>query len=389
MKNYKTMKSKILLWSAAIFFTAPTFAQDDNLVPNPSFEQVEGKVRRLGGIESANDWNSPTGAKADLFISKMDGEDPGAPNNKYGKESAADGGNYAGFVAFSYNDKEPRSYLSVKLKEPLRKGLKYCVKFKISLAEASSYASNNIAVNLSKRQFNYDEPRTIIDEMHIKDIDNKIFNARFNWDQICGTFDAKGGEKFLTIGNFKSNGDTEYERLRKDPKIKVKSIYSAYYYVDMVSVQIVDNRSECECGEKQTMGADVIYSKNMIRLPGMSDVELVKNSTVFFAYGKDKIEPPAKRELDSLVVLMKNNPSYKLKIFGHEDELETEAAKNNGAMRGMSAKRNTKVFYYLKNNGIAESRIEQVDKTNSDPLDDADNKIAHAKNRRVEFELVK
>lgn len=384
------MKTKIFLGLFSAVMTLPVLGQeDDNLVPNPSFEQVDGKVRRLGGIESANDWTSPTGAQADIFISKMDGEDTGVPNNVYGKENAADGGNYAGFIAFSYNDKEDRTYLSVKLSEPLRKGIKYCVKFKISLAEASSYASNNIAVNLSKRKFNYDEPRTIIDKAHIQDVDNKIFNARFNWDEICGTFDAEGGEKFLTIGNFKSNGETEYERMRKDPKMRIRQIYSAYYYVDDVSVRIVENRTECDCSNKKVMGSDLIYSKNIVRHDDMTDEEYVDKSTVYFAYGKDKLETAAENDLDSLVKILNENPTYKLKIIGHQDELESEGAKTDGSLRGLSTKRATKVYFYIKNKGIKDEQLEKTDVGDFKPADKADTKIAHAKNRRVTFELIK
>lgn len=385
------MKTSGFLSLLSILFVLPVMAQeDDNLVPNPSFEQVTGKVRRLGGIEYVNDWSSPTGAQADIFVSKMDGEDPGTPNNVYGKEDPADGGNYAGFIAFSYNDKEDRTYLTAKLNEPLRKGLKYCVKFKISLAEASSYASNNIAANFSKRKFNYDEPRTIIDEMHIHDVDNRIFNARFNWDEICGTYTAEGGEKFITIGNFKSNGETENERMRKDPKMRIRQIYSAYYYVDDVSVRIVENRTECDCNSgNKVMGSDLIYSSTKVHHDDMTDEEYVEQTNLYFAYGKDKLEVAAEKELDSLALMMKNNPTYRLKIIGHQDELETEGAKTDGALRGLSTKRATAVFFYLKNKGVSDDRLEKTDVGDFKPADKLDNKIAHAKNRRVEFELIK
>jgi hypothetical protein len=61
-----------------------------------------------------------------------------------------DGENYAGIRAFSYGDKEPRSYVSAKLKVPLTKDAMYCVTFYVSLAEASKYACNNIGMNFSK-----------------------------------------------------------------------------------------------------------------------------------------------------------------------------------------------------------------------------------------------
>ena len=47
-----------------------SFAQGgENIVPNGSFESIDKKPKRLGSIESANSWVSPTGARADLFVS--------------------------------------------------------------------------------------------------------------------------------------------------------------------------------------------------------------------------------------------------------------------------------------------------------------------------------
>src|SRR5688500_3729354 len=131
-------------------------AQDvENLVENPSFEQMEGKIKKNGGIAVAVGWMSPTLAAADLFSSKVK-EGYGTPSNALGSEAPMDGENYAGIRTFSYGDKEPRNYISAKLKVPLTKEAKYCVTFYVSLAEASKYASNNIGMNFSKKQYNID-----------------------------------------------------------------------------------------------------------------------------------------------------------------------------------------------------------------------------------------
>ncbi|MBS1546452.1 MAG: hypothetical protein JSU02_03625, partial [Bacteroidetes bacterium] len=68
---------------------APVLAQQVpdslNLVPNGSFEELEGKLRRLGGIDAAKGWSSPTQAKADLFSESVASESPAsAPKNAKG-----------------------------------------------------------------------------------------------------------------------------------------------------------------------------------------------------------------------------------------------------------------------------------------------------------------
>ncbi len=125
----------------------------DEMVENGSFEEILGKLKRGGGISIAVGWMSPTKTAADLYSTKVK-VDWGTPDNVMGSEEPQDGKNYAGLRVFSYNDKEPRNYISTKLKLPLRKNGKYCIKFYASLSEGSKYASNNLGVNFSKKQYN-------------------------------------------------------------------------------------------------------------------------------------------------------------------------------------------------------------------------------------------
>ena len=90
---------------------------------------------------------SPTENAADLF-QKGAGSVAGIPNNAFGsEESDVDGGKlYAGFVAYRPGrESSLRSYITIpfikgKNNVSLSKGLKYCVQFKVSLAESSKYA---------------------------------------------------------------------------------------------------------------------------------------------------------------------------------------------------------------------------------------------------------
>ncbi|MEY3200302.1 MAG: hypothetical protein RJA13_2260, partial [Bacteroidota bacterium] len=127
----------------------------ENLVSNGSFEAIDGKIKGLKGIDIATGWTSPTGVPSDLFGPvKAKGSEispANVPDNVYGKEDAKDGSNYAGIVAYSFGAKVPRSYILGKLDAPLKKGMRYCVKFNVSLAEASKYASNNIGISFTKK----------------------------------------------------------------------------------------------------------------------------------------------------------------------------------------------------------------------------------------------
>jgi hypothetical protein len=171
--------------------------------------------------------------RADFFLpSKI--QDINAPQNIYGTEDAKDGNNYAGVVAYSYGNKVPRSYAMTRLDAPMKKGLKYCVKFNISLAEASKYGCNNIAAQFTNKDRSTESKVPILSEddenllMHFNNT-MTIQTARYNWSEICGVYTAKGNEKYITIGNFFSDSDTKYERMKKDPSSKAKQIIAAYY----------------------------------------------------------------------------------------------------------------------------------------------------------------
>ena len=105
----KTITSFFVILPIAIL-SFSLHAQEENLVENGSFENLEGKLKALGCIDNAKPWMSPTGARADIFTpSKV--LDINTPENIYGKEDAKDGKNYAGIVGFSYGDAIPRTYI--------------------------------------------------------------------------------------------------------------------------------------------------------------------------------------------------------------------------------------------------------------------------------------
>ena len=149
------MKKKYLIGAVLAFaIVGNSYAQDDaNLVENASFEGTKGKLKRLKQVNKALDWFSPTSLRADLFSKSAGGTDIGVPNNIYGKEEPSDGDNYAGIIAYSYRGKDPRTYISKELKEKLEKGARYCVSYKVSLADLAKYAVNNLGAHLSRKPF--------------------------------------------------------------------------------------------------------------------------------------------------------------------------------------------------------------------------------------------
>lgn len=392
--NKNNMKSSITLAMIGLSMTVAFGQTNENLIPNGSFESVAKDPKKLGSIESATGWYSPTGAKADLFLPSKKTPDIGSPQNIYGKEDAKDGSNYAGFVAFSHNNKMPRSYVSNKLTVPLKKGEKYCVQFYVAMAEASMYASNQIGGLFSKKAYGTEAKESIIEKTHILNENNKIFNAPYGWDQVCGVYTAEGGEKFFTIGNFTNNEDTKNSRNKKDAKSKIAPIPAAYYYLDNISVTLMDEDNPCECtgAVDPTAGfSKTVYQKALNIAADLPLDKKVEALSVYFGFGKTDITAAGEEALKMLVKLLKENPNNQLQINGYSDEAEETAAKDDAFFAGMDGKRVNAIFNYLKENGINATRLipspQGSSEKSSEIVSSDDEDTMQAKNRRVEFKI--
>lgn len=370
------------------------FGQDsENLISNGSFESTDKEPKKVGSIANAVGWYSPTGVLADLFTPNRKYPEIDAPLNYVGSEDAKDGTNYAGIVAFSYGDKMQRSYLSTKLNVPLKKGTKYCVEFYVSMAEGSKYASNQIGMNINKKAFGTEEKITIIDKTHVLHTDNKIFNGMYNWERVCGMYEAEGGEKYITIGNFTSNEDTKNERNKIKTDLKVEQVIAAYYYIDNVSIRLIDEDHPCDCAPiDETEGySKTIYQKVPKINDDMTPAQKVEAQSLYFSFGSSSISQLGTDALDAIVAVMKANPEMKLQIKGFSDVTEDEASADKAVFTGMDGKRVNSVMLYLMEKGIAEARLisspQGSTETSADILESDEDDIKQAKNRRVEFKV--
>ncbi len=369
-------------------------SEAENLVENGSFEATTGKIKKLGSIDMATGWSSPTGVKADLYIPSDKIPEIGSSTNFYGKEEPKDGSNYAGIFGYSYNDKMPRSYIMAKLKTPLKKGMKYCVSFHVSLAELSKYSSNNIGAILAKKPYGTDAKASIIETPHILHHENKVFNAFYNWEKVCGTFEAEGGEKHIVIGNFVNNENTANERNKQPKDQKGTPVIAAYYYIDDVSVTLLEEGKQCDCGigELEDEVSSTIYQRPSFMKEGMSAKEKIEAQAGFFAFGKNKLQPEAMKALDLIAENMKANPAMKIEIMGYSDENEIAKAEENPLYEGMDQKRIDIAKRYLKDKGIAEDRVisrpmgSAGDNPEIQEADDEDMK--NAKTRRITFHVL-
>ncbi|MBS1936758.1 MAG: OmpA family protein [Bacteroidetes bacterium] len=384
----------ILLAAACQLATATLHAQavpdSVNLVPNGSFEELEGKLRRLGGIESAKGWGSPTEAKADLFSESIDANSPAyAPKNAYGFQSALSGTNYAGLVWYSYMDKQPRTYLQVKLKKMLKKGQKYCVSYYVSLGDLSKYSSDHLEAYLSRMLINKKDAASLTYEPQVPALRTKVYGDVNGWQGVCGVYEATGDEQYLIIGNFAASDKVTTGKVQRQRGETRPQVPLAYYFVDDVSVKPVKYLSECTCEQIDKDKSEYIYGRKYTTDAKLSPAQRVDRTAIYFKrYNKD-IDPSMKAQMDTVVSILKANPAINLKLIGHTDLKEADRVRMRPDLTDLDKDRAEEVKNFLVQAGIAASRITVEGRKASEPATEGDDEVSMSQNRRVELDLAK
>lgn len=103
---------------------------------------------------------------------------------------------------------------------------------------------------------------------------------------------------------------------------------------------------------------------------------------LFFATNKTVILPQSEQALDELYEFLRDNPSIKIRITGHTDDVGSEKANQR-----LSEGRANAVRDEIVRRGIASERIEAEGKGESEPIADNATEEGRAKNRRVEITI--
>jgi outer membrane protein OmpA-like peptidoglycan-associated protein len=409
----KTIKIGLFLLLSATSFVNVANAQKGGKKANEKeilyqdFEKTKKEVvGELGAIALAEGLSSPTEIKADLFMTEASG-DVGIPLNIYGTEApSSDGGgqNYAGAVFYKPGKlAAERSYITVPIMKgteqlTLKKGLKYCVEFSVSLSESSKFATNNISALFSKEVLGNGSPGAIYNNSDkiIRSQNNKVYNGFYGWEKVCAVYTAKGDEKFITIGNFDKNETTKFEAVKKPKESEAEVIAHAYYYVDNVIITVIDNVAECKCFDSRKPKVEESFSTMLYtNTPEISDKmtknQIIEAHTVYFRAGKASISDNAKDMMDFVIEEMKMDKNLSIDIIGHNDKLEDKAAEENPDFEDMARKRANAVAKYFIAAGIEETRLNKVYKGAAEPntgiAEDDDQETQDAKNRYVSFKV--
>lgn len=104
---------------------------------------------------------------------------------------------------------------------------------------------------------------------------------------------------------------------------------------------------------------------------------------VFFETDSFTLQPQSKVELDKIVQLMKKNPSMKVEISGHTDNVGAEEYNMQ-----LSENRAKSVVFYLREKGVRIDRMLYKGYGESQPLAGNESEQGRARNRRTELKVI-
>jgi len=350
-------------------------------VPNGGFEsykQCPETYSVVAGPIEVNDWTSSNQGTPDYFNACS--KQCGVPVNWIGNAPAFEGKAYMGLIAcmeqLDRNQIAYREYIRVKLVDSLKSGNSYYASMQVRLGLSCLLSCNGLGMFFATSPLQSGSTVNYPVEPDITFKNSEVPTDKGQWIQLCGTYQAKGGEQYLIIGNFLSNQQMKYREFDENLIQTYQVNPMAYFYIDDVQVMPFDSTMNYDC-------ESLIPEKPMVFDNQLPDQGRLILKHVFFETDQSVILPESFNELDRLVLELKRNPAIRLRIEGHTD--------NSGTMehnQELSEARALAVKKYLLAREVSPRRIGSVGFGSTRPISGNDTDEGKQLNRRVEIEII-
>jgi gliding motility-associated-like protein len=229
-KGFIFVMMKTLFLYCFFFVPALKINAQVNLVPNPSFEIYSVCPNNFSQINYAVGWFSPTLGSPDYYNAcQTIPWNFGVPYTAGGYQTPEEGNSFAGIIVYGATPAPLREYIQTQLLDTLQPGKSYCVSFYVNLANGTTGAITQIGAYISATAVSSGTALPLPYTPQIISPVGYYLKDSINWMKISGTYIATGGEKYITIGNFKDEISTDTMHF------DISNLVS-YYYIDEVSV---------------------------------------------------------------------------------------------------------------------------------------------------------
>ncbi|MFN6037972.1 MAG: OmpA family protein, partial [Bacteroidota bacterium] len=185
------------------------------------------------------------------------------------------------------------------------------------------------------------------------------------------------GERYVTIGNFSMNVKKDLRRIN----IFRRGFKEAYYFIDDVSlkwIKPIDNIPVEWVGSFFNDTTKALDIKKEIKAGEKYPLPNIK-----FEKGHFFITPESMHELNRLAQFLFKHPEIVIQINGHSDNTGSKSKNVK-----ISEQRARQVFEYLITRGV-QNKMYFKGFGGEFPIDSNDDEFGKARNRRVEFEIIK
>ena len=222
-----------------VFICSCSFAAaQSNLIPNPGFEADTACPYTAGQVYFATPWFQPnyyfgtvtSACSSDLYNECAPYGPTSVPKNNSlgGYQPPKSGAGYCGFEVKNPGATTSREYIETSLDSSLIAGKTYCVEFYVALCDTVKYAISNIGAYFSVDSLLYSSAAgtNLPVSPQVENPITNMLSDTANWMLISGQFIASGGERFMTVGNFRDNASTN------QLNVGGSFGYSMYYFDD-------------------------------------------------------------------------------------------------------------------------------------------------------------
>ena len=361
----------ICLFFNSILFFAQSEIGQDNLIPNPGFEEFDGFP--IGWYYKGSDfddvvkyWSSPTTASPDAYGSRVRVPSSWAEKG-FGKQTPHSGQNMAGITVYGCSNGKPhcREYVQIQLKEPLVVGQNYVFEVWVASLDAGLRVNNLGAFLSNKRVKNVGEECINVKPTVFA---SKVVDPKpKGWSKITLKFTTDLESEWLIIVNFNADEETT---IMSPPS--VSNLNFAYYYLDDVSLK-----------KTEPIMPVPIKDDDLTRVR-LEIGKTVRLKDIFFESDKSDLLPRSFVELDKLANILRENSNLEIEIIGHTDNVGDPIYNLT-----LSRRRAAMVMDYLVQSGITSRRLRSNGFGDKQPIASNDVEETRQMNRRVEFRILK
>ncbi len=219
----------------------------ENLIFNGDFSLKDSCPNSAGQLSKSIGWfqpnvliNFPNGSSDFFDYCAPFGCGVNVPNNNIGYENGINDSSFVGVTVYSSSG-DYREYIECKLIKPMIRNKIYCVSYFVSLAEGSapSYSTQDLnAISNIDAYVSVDSLLSSTMGFNVIPVLPQIINyngiitKNIGWFEISDTMISKGGEQFITIGNFAPDSITTVQ-------IFSNPLSFSYYFIDRVEVFLI------------------------------------------------------------------------------------------------------------------------------------------------------